>query len=336
MGKEERNAMYATANKKMLNMLILDILKEYSDENHKLTQQEIIRLLKSNYDMECDRRSVKNNILYLKELGYDISMDGGYYLAEREFENAELRMLIDSVLFSKNLTQKQAKILIEKLKGMGNRYFAAKVSHISNLPDLQHADNKQLMYALDTVNDAISEKKKISFVYNDYDIKFQLHPRRKEAYIVNPYQMVANNGHFYLIGNYDKYDDISHYRLDRMPRVQMLEEKAKPQKEIKDFQNGFNLPKHMAEHIYMFSGPSVPVKILTDEKMMNELVDWLGKNLHIRRTDVPGQIEVSFHCNEESLFYWALQYGPYVEVLEPVSLRERIKDAIKGMHEKYE
>ena len=56
--------MYDTANKKMLNMLILDILKEYSDENHKLTQKEIIRLLKANYDMECDRRSVKNNVLY--------------------------------------------------------------------------------------------------------------------------------------------------------------------------------------------------------------------------------------------------------------------------------
>ena len=302
--------MYATANKKMLNMLILDILREYSDENHKLTQQEIIRLLKSNYDMECDRRSVKNNVLYLKELGYDIYMDGGYYLGEREFEDAELRMLIDSVLFSKNLTQKQAKTLIEKLRAMGNRYFPAKVSHISNLPDMQHADNKQLLYVLDTVNDAISERKKISFIYNDYDINFKLKPRRDIEYIVNPYQMVANNGHFYLVANYDKYDDISHYRLDRMTGVKILDEKVKPQKEIKDFQNGFNLPKHMAEHIYMFSGSSVPVRMLTNEGMMNELIDWLGKDLRIRRTDVSGQIEVRFNCNEESLFYWALQYGP--------------------------
>lgn len=328
--------MYATANKKMLNMLILDILREYSDENHKLTQQEIIRLLKSNYDMECDRRSVKNNVLYLKELGYDIYMDGGYYLGEREFEDAELRMLIDSVLFSKNLTQKQAKTLIEKLRAMGNRYFPAKVSHISNLPDMQHADNKQLLYVLDTVNDAISERKKISFIYNDYDINFKLKPRRDIEYIVNPYQMVANNGHFYLVANYDKYDDISHYRLDRMTGVKILDEKVKPQKEIKDFQNGFNLPKHMAEHIYMFSGSSVPVRMLTSEGMMNELIDWLGKDLRIRRTDVSGQIEVRFNCNEESMFYWALQYGPYVEVLEPVSLRDRIKNAVREMSSKYE
>ncbi len=328
--------MYATANKKMLNMLIIDILKEYSDENHKLTQQEIIRLLKSNYDMECDRRSVKNNVLYLKELGYDIYMDGGYYLGEREFEDAELRMLIDSVLFSKNLTQKQAKTLIEKLRAMGNRYFPAKVSHISNLPDLQHADNKQMMYVLDTINDAISEKKKIKFIYNDYDIDFKLKPRRDAAYVVNPYQIVANNGHFYLIGNYDKYDDISHYRLDRMTGVEKLEEKSKSQREIKDFKNGFNLPRHMAEHIYMFSGDSIPVKFLTSEGMMNELVDWLGKDLRIKKTDVEGQIEVRVNCNEEAMFYWTLQYGPFVEVLEPTTLRSRIYEAAKEMCRKYQ
>lgn len=328
--------MYATANKKMLNMLILDILKEYSDADHRLTQQEIIRLLKSNYDMECDRRSVKNNVLYLKELGYEISMDDGYYLVEREFEDAELRMLIDSVLFSKQLTQKQAKDLIEKLRKQGNRYFPAKVSHISNLPDLQHADNKQLMYALDAVNDAITEKKKISFIYNSYGTDFQLHPRREEPYIVSPYQMVANNGHFYLIANYDKYDNISHYRLDKMTCVKILDEKVKPQKAIKDFSQGFSLPKHMAEHIYMFSGPSVRVKLLAPADMMNELIDWLGKDFIVRKTDNDEKIIITLNCNEESMFYWALQYGPYVEVLEPESLRSRIAESVKKMAKKYD
>lgn len=327
--------MYATANKKMLNMLILDILKRYSDEDHRLTQQKIIRLLKSNYDMECDRRSVKNNILYLKELGYDISMEDGYYLAAREFEDAELRMLIDSVLYSKNLTQKQAKNLIDKLRALGSRYFTSKVTHISNLPDLQHSDNKQLMYALDAVNDAISQKKKISFTYNDYGTDFKLHPRRDEPYIVNPYQMVANNAHYYLVGNYDKYDNISHYRLDRMTCVKILDEKVKTQKEIKDFANGFNLPKHMAEHIYMFSGPSVQVKILTYVDMMNEMIDWLGKDFRVRKTDVEDQIEITLNCNQEAIFYWALQYGSCVEVLEPASLRNRMGLAAKELNEKY-
>jgi predicted DNA-binding transcriptional regulator YafY len=111
--------------------------------------------------------------------------------------------------------------------------------------------------------------------------------------------------------------------------------KAKPQKEVKDFAQGFNLPRHMAEHIYMFSGPSVPVKLRTDESIMNELVDWLGKDFRIKKLDKTGTIEVSLHCNEDAMFYWALQYGPYVEIIEPQSLRERIKHAVQEMSKKY-
>ena len=327
--------MYATGNKKMLNMLILEILKEYSDQEHRLTQQEIIRLLKSNYDMDCDRRSVKNNVMCLKELGYEISMEDGYYLLEREFDDAELRMLIDSVLFSKNLTQKQAKTLIEKLKGMGNRYFSAKVNHVSNLPELHHGDNKQLMYVLDTINEAISQHKKISFVYNKYGSDFKLHPKREEKYVVNPYQMVANNGFYYLIGNYDKYDDISHYRLDKMTCVEMLTEKVKPQNQVTGLEQGLNLPKHMAEHIYRFSGGSVAINMLVDETIISELVDWFGNDFYVIEKRRNNQVLVRLKCNEQAFFYWALQYGPYVEVLEPVSLRSKIAEAVSEMNEKY-
>ena len=327
--------MYATGNKKMLNMLILEILKEYSDQEHRLTQQEIIRLLKSNYDMDCDRRSVKNNVMCLKELGYEISMEDGYYLLEREFDDAELRMLIDSVLFSKNLTQKQAKTLIEKLKGMGNRYFSAKVNHVSNLPELHHGDNKQLMYVLDTINEAISQHKKISFVYNKYGSDFKLHPKREEKYVVNPYQMVANNGFYYLIGNYDKYDDISHYRLDKMTCVEMLTEKVKTQNQVTGLEQGLNLPKHMAEHIYMFSGESVAINMLVDETIISELVDWFGNDFYVIEKRRNNQVLVRLKCNEQAFFYWALQYGPYVEVLEPVSLRSKIAEAVSEMNEKY-
>ena len=326
--------LYATANKKMLNMLILDILKEYSDENHRLTQQEIIKLLKHNYDMECDRRSVKNNILYLKELGYDISMDDGYFLIERNFDDAELRMLIDCVLFSNQLTHKQAKDLIEKLRSQGNRYFNAKVTHINNLPNLQHSDNKQVMIVLDALNDAITAKKKISFTYNDYGRDLKLHPRREEPYIVNPYQVAASNGKFYLIGNYDKYDNVSHYRIDRISCIEILSEHAKPQKEVKGLEHGLNLPKHMAEHVYMFSGESVRVRFLAKKHILNELVDWFGHDFQIME-DRGEDMLVKLSCNETAFKYWALQYGPFVEVLEPQKLRDTIRDIVNDMHEKY-
>lgn len=327
--------MYATGNKKMLNMLILEILWKYTDEEHSLTQQEIIRLLRINYGMECDRRSVKNNVLSLKELGYDISMEKGYKLLSREFDDSELRILIDSVLFSKSISTKQAKRLIEKIRSLASNYFNVKVSHVNNLPELNRTMNKQALYSLDAINDAISEKKKISFVYNQIGIDFKLHPKRKEPYIVNPYQIVANNGKFYLISNYDKYDNVAHFRIDRMTDVRVLEEKVKPMSKVPEFEKGFNLPKHMAEHFYMFSGASISAKIRTTEDMMSELVDWFGTNFRIvEKCDEYICIRVT--CNQKALRYWALQYGPYAEILEPESLREQIRLDIRGMAEKYE
>jgi len=104
---------------------------------------------------------------------------------------------------------------------------------------------------------------------------------------------------------------------------------------VKDFKEGFHLPKHMAEHIYMFSGPSVRVKLLAPTAMMDELIDWLGKEFKASEIEDKKQILVTLRCNEDSMFYWALQYGPYVEVLEPESLRTRLKKAIFEMNNKY-
>ena len=326
--------MYATGNKKMLNMLILEILRMYSDESHALTQQEIIKLLKQNYGMECDRRSVKSNVESLKEMEYDISMDKGYRLMSREFDDSELRILIDSVLFSKSISTKQAKDIIEKIRKIGSNYFNAKVSHVSNLPDIHRTKNKQAMYALDTINDAISVKRKISFIYNEMGTDLKLHPKRQEPYIVNPYQIVANNSRFYLIGNYDKYDNIAHIRIDRMTDVRMLDEKAKPMKQIPELANGFNLPNHMAEHIYMFSGKSIPVKLKTTADMLTQLTDWFGGDFRIIEQN-GDEVTVRVTCNEKAMRFWALQYGPYVEVLEPLSLREQLKNDIEEMRNKY-
>ena len=326
--------MFATGNKKMLNMLILEVLRKYSDEDHSLTQQEIIKLLRQNYGMDCDRRSVKSNVELLKEMGYDISMENGYRLLSREFDDSELRILIDSVLFSKSISTRQAKGLIEKIRNIGSNYFNAKVSHVSNLPDIHRTKNKQAMYSLDTINDAISAKKKISFIYNEMGTDLKLHPKRQEPYIVNPYQIVANNGRFYLIGNYDKYDNVAHIRIDRMTDVRMLDEKAKPMKQIPELADGLNLPNHMAEHIYMFSGKSIAVKLKTTVDMLTQLTDWFGGDFRI--TEQTGDdVIVRVTCNEKAMRYWALQYGPYVEVLAPEGLRTQIREDIKLMAEKY-
>ena len=326
--------MDGTGNKRLLNMYILNILREFSDENHALTQQDILKQLESDYDVICDRRTVKAYVDEWIELGWDIVYDKGYKLISREFDDAELRILIDSILFSKSISTRQAQTLIKKLQGFASKYFNAKVSHVCNLPDLNRTVNRQAMYALGIINDAISAKKKIEFIYNEMGTDFKLHPKRKDPYVVNPYQIVANNGKFYLIANYDKYDNVVHFRIDKMKEIKCLNESIKPRSEVPELANGLNLPKHMAEHIYMFSGESVWAEIKTTPDMMGELVDWFGKDFKIEQKE-DGYIIIRVKCNGNALRYWALQYGPYVEILKPVKLREQLKQDAENMYRKY-
>ena len=331
--------MYGFYDKKNLNLIILKILWEHTDENHRLQQQEIVALLKTQYGIEIDRRTVKNNVEALKNLLYDtayeISTEKGYCLIGREFTDAELRMLIDSVLFSRNISQKQAKDLIDKIRGLSSKYFTAKVNHIHNLPELSYADQKQqVLYNLDIIHDAISEKRKISFVYNTYGTDFKLHPKREEEYVVNPYQMIANHGRYYLIANFDKYDDIAHLRIDKMTDVRVLEQKAKKQELLSEMQNGLNLPRYLSEHVYMYSGKSVLMVFRCNETLMDELVDWFGKAFRVIEKS-NGEITIRILGNEQAMYYWALQYGDCVEVMEPKDLREKVKAAVDRMAEKY-
>lgn len=101
------------------------------------------------------------------------------------------------------------------------------MTHVSSLPGLEHTSNQQTLYNVGLIDDAISEKKQISFVYNNYWEDKKLHPRREEPYIVNPYQMVANDGKYYLVCNYDKYDTLSNYRVDKMTQVKIINKPAK-------------------------------------------------------------------------------------------------------------
>ena len=322
--------LYGRQDKKALNMMILEVLEQYTDRDHRLTQQKIVDLLEKNYGVPCTRQTIKNNLMLLGEMGYEISMEGGIFLKSRLFDNAELRMLIDSVLFSRTLSGEESERLIKKLKALGNKYFHAKVKHVCHLPKLIHSDNKQVLLNLDVLSDAIEQERKVSFTYNSYGKDFQLHPRRKEPYIVNPYQMVANQGRYYLLCSYDTSNRLSHYRLDYMTKLEMLDEKVKPMDQMEDFVQGYSLPKHMAEHIYMFSGPSVQVKMRVSEHMIGALIDWFGKKFRIVQEEADKLI-VSVACNKQAMRYWALQYGQYAEILEPESLRDEIREVVDCM-----
>ena len=341
--------MYTAQPKNMLIMNILEILKKHSDENHRLNQKEIINLLDSEYEMKVDRKAIKRNLMNLLDFGYELeytetirtnkkgeqeALYSDWYLV-RDFTDAELRLLIDSLLFSKHIPYSQCKELIEKLEGLSNKYFKAKVKHIRNLPE-KMPNNKQIFYVIEILDEAISKGKKVEFCYNDFGTDKKLHPRmssnsKPRRYVINPYQMAATNGRYYLIANYDKYDNISHYRVDRISDIVILDEPVKKQKDLSET---INLPKHMAEHIYMFSGESARVSMRIEKFLVGDVIDWFGKDV-IFHNETETSVDVSVAANLEAMRYWAMQYANHVEVLRPEKLREEIKKDLLAAVEKY-
>ncbi len=338
--------MYTKQPKKLLIMNILDILRKYTDENHRLSQKEIADILKDEYDMIVERKTIKRNLMNLIDFGYDIEyseairmipnaktgeLEEIYILSDfylvRDFTDGELRLLIDSLLFSKHIPYSQCKELIGKLEGLSNRYFKSRVKHIRTMPE-NMPNNQQLFLTIETLDEAISRKKQVSFIYNEFGTDKKLHPRlngegKIREYIINPYQIAAVNGRYYLICNYDKYDEVSNYRVDRITDIKILDTPQKPMKEVKGLENGFDLPKHMAEHIYMFSGESDIVIFSLKKYLISEVIDWFGKDIEFFDED-EYEIKARVKVNLSAMRKWALQYALHMEILSPTSLREEV------------
>lgn len=314
-------------------MGILQILKDHTDYDHRLTQQEIIDLLDREHGMVCDRKSIKSNIISLIEWGYEIENDKGWYLAERDFEEVELRMLIDSVLYAKGIPAHQAMILIEKLKGLGSKHFEDKMNHTYSVKELYHTGNKQAFTNIEIIEEAICKNRQIEFVYSTYGTDKKMHPRREKKYVVSPYRVIISNKP-YMICNTNNHDNLSNYRIDRMTEVKITGEKSRLINEIEGMKYGFNIPKHMSEHVYMFSDNVCKVKFKVKKSIMGEVVDWFGLDFVVR-SETEDEAVIQVNSSEQAMVFWAMQYGEFVEVLEPENIRERIKENIREMAEKY-
>ena len=345
------------ANKKQIIINILDILKRYTDENHRLSQKEIAEILKNEYNMTVDRKSVKRNLSNLLEFGYPIEysesirmvpnkdtgkLEESYMLSdfylERDFSDAELRLLIDSLLFSKHIPYSQCKELIEKLEGLSNKYFESKVKHICTLPENKSA-NKQLFYTIDVLDEAISKEKKVKFHYTEYGADKKLHNRidrngKPKDYIINPYQIVATNGRYYLVCNNDKFDNLANYRVDRITDIQLLDDFAKPKRDVKGAENGFDLSRHMKEHIYMFAGNSITVQFIAKKYIISDILDYFGEDVKFSN-ETEDEITASVTVNEQDMRYWALLYALQIKVISPQSLVDDIKNDLLKAVEQY-
>lgn len=301
-------------NKKMLPICVLRILEDYSDEAHPLMQKDIIYYLDKDYNLSIERKAVGNIIRELEEFAYDICYHNGYYLAERTFSKSELHFLVDRILSDTILTEQQASALLQKLIGAESCYTKSAFHHLHNVSRLPHSENKEFFLSIEIIEEAIIKERQISFDYYAYGLDKALHKKREEAYIVNPLEMMYANGHYYLAGNYDKYDNISHYRIDKIKHVQILDTIRKDVKLIQGCQHGFEYPKHMIEHIYMFAGKSENVVIRFKNHIIDQIIDWFGNDCRIVPVDEEESL-LYVRVNRQALHYWLKQYDEFV-VLE--------------------
>jgi predicted DNA-binding transcriptional regulator YafY len=304
---------------------VLHILQEYSDEDHILPMRDIIAKMRAIYDVNIDRRTVYGMVEALNLLDYDISTyeeNGvGYYLRTRVFEPSEARLLADRIYSIGFISQRQTNALLDKLQSTQSVYARRKYRHL-RAAQTRKATNAELFWTIEQLDEAIEKNRKVAFHYYEYDVKKNLVPRRDEKYLVNPYQMVCANEKYYLVCNYDKHENISHYRIDRMKNIEITAQARKP------LPKDFSLRDYSNALVYMFDGKREDVEIVCDNFMAGEVMDRFGSEVRMTPVDA-ARFRLQIFAPPLGLKFWALQYLPYCEVVAPLWLREEIKESIR-------
>lgn len=328
--------MVLSHNKKMANLCILNVLKEYSDEQHPLTQTQIIKHIENEYGLELERKSVSSNIDSLIDFGIDIvKTSNGCYIAGREFEPSEISFLIDAVFSSKSIDSKNSQALASKISKVLSRFQRKKYNYLIKADEIVRTENKQLFYTIDTINEAIEQGKKVEFNYNRfYFDKSKNKERSQKKYIVNPYFMINNQGRYYLVCNYDYYNEIANYKIELITNIKILDQQVKPITKLKGCEQGVDMAKYANENIYMFNNKTVSATLkIEDDYAAEYVMEWFGKKARFYQKNNIVYADVT--ANEKALIYWCLQYGDTIELISPQSARDGIKKAIARLNEKY-
>lgn len=325
--------MASDSNKKLLILYIWEILKKYSDENHYLTQNNIIEKVHQIYGMECERKSVSANIEDLENFGVDIIKvpHKGCFIGERDLEPSEVAFITDAIFSSKSIDGAHAKTLVQKISKSLSKYQRKKYNYIYKADQVTRTNNYDLFWNIEVIQEAIEKGKKISFRYNRPSFEKE---NKKKLYIVNPYFLINSQGRYYLVCNYDYYDEIGNYKVELISDIKILDLDIKPVTSMKGYKNGIDIAKYTNEHIYVFSKESVRATLkLSGEHSVGYIIDWFGVSAKIyKKNDI---LYADIESNEQALIYWCLQYGESVELITPKSTRSKIIEKIDSIHLKY-
>ena len=321
--------------KKLALLRIWQILQKHSDYDHPLTQEEIIKYLENDYGIEMERKAVGKNIADLRDAGIDIgSCRAGSYIDSREFEDSELKLLIDGVLQSKHITAKHSKDLIEKLCGLSNKYFRSHVKNVYSVNDWSKTENQALFYNIEIVDEAIAAGKQVQYDYNKYGVDAKLH--RSSFQRVSPYQLILHNQRYYLMGYSDYWGNMAFHRLDHISNMRIYDKPLTPITSVKGYEEGIDFKQIASTMPYMYTDTPERIEFIADAYIVDQIVDWFGKD--IRMTTLPNddkKVKVELVASPNAMEHWALQYLNHVEVTKPESLRKRIVESINKAITKY-
>ena len=320
--------------KKLALIRIWQILKDYSDFDHPLTQEDIAVKLQNEYGIILERKAISRNISLLKEAGIDIeSRRAGSYLECRDFEDSELHMVIDGVLSSKYITAKHSKDIINRLCGLSNKYFRSNVKHIHSVNDWYKTDNQALFYNIELIDTAIEEGKQVHYDYNKYGTDKKLH--KSSHQYVTPYLMVLHNQRYYLMAYSEYWGNMVFHRLDRITNMIVVDKKGTPIRNVPGYESGINYKELSSTMPYMYTDRPEHIDFIADIGIIDQIIDWFGSDIRIVNADEESKAKVSVKASPKAMVHWAMQYMDHVEITAPESVRNRIRESLQNGIMKY-
>ena len=323
---------------KLKLLYLKEILERKTDEAHCLTASQMVEQL-AQKGVKAERKSVYDDLEALEVYGLDIASEGrntGYHLLSRDFELAEVKLMVDAIQSSKFLTEQKSYELIKKLERLCSEYEARSLQHQVYMTNRIKTENNSIHYNVDTIQRAIEADKKIGFKMFGYTREKQIFERRYgRMYGVSPYALIYDDDNYYLLGYDDRHRKIQHYRVDRMKGVSILE----TEREGKEAFVKLDMAQY-EKYTFSMYGPSggelTPVTMEFYNMMANVVIDKFGHDVGIIpqgkwrfRVTVPVSVSPQFYA-------WVFGLGKCVEIIEPVKVREGMKRMLEKVAQKYQ
>ena len=324
------------SNQKLKLYHLAQIMLENTDDNHYITMPEIMSALEA-YEVTADRRTIYADLKDLEALGIEVEgepVGGGYryHVVERPFELPELKLLVDAIQSSKFITERKTNALIRKLEKLVSKYEAMKLQRQVYVSGRIKTMNESIYYTVDTIHNAISENRKIRFQYFQWNVKKEMELRHDGAYYhISPWGLSWDAENYYLIGYDSEAGKIKHYRVDKMLRLQMSDEK----REGKEYFKKLDMADYAKKSFGMFGGREEKVKLLVENTLAGVIIDRFGKDIMLIPSDQEHfTVNVDVHVSKQ-FFGWIISLGERVKILGPEEVVAQMKEEIQRLARQY-